>query len=192
MTYATWYELETDFDFAYVEVSADNGQTWEILSPLTASSGVYGPAYSGYSSDVSESFNGWLFEAVDLSDYIGQNILVRFEVLSDGAFAERGFAVTQIEIAQIGYTSNVDRNANEWEARGFVPVGPLLPQNWSVVEVENGQVTPLELDEMNRAQWSISAEVSTTLIIMPQTPFVEENASYWLRIEQDVMGSGSP
>ncbi|MGB1252539.1 MAG: hypothetical protein ACPG8W_18125 [Candidatus Promineifilaceae bacterium] len=190
MTYAVWYELELDFDFTYVEISVDNGQNWEILEPLTQTPGVYGPAYSGYSHELSESYDGWLFEAVSLTPYVGQNVLIRFETLSDGAFSERGFAVTNIQIPAIGYTSDVDRNANDWEARGFAPVGSTLPQLWSVAEVENGIMTPLPLNELNNGQWLLSASIGTTLVIMPQTPFVDEGASYWLRVERASLAEG--
>jgi immune inhibitor A len=32
LTYWTWYDIEPHFDYAVVEVSADGGQDWHILS----------------------------------------------------------------------------------------------------------------------------------------------------------------
>ena len=185
LTYQVWYQLEPEYDFAHVEISADSGQTWKILPLITQNDGVYGPAYSGYSYEAPDNTDGWLYEAVDLSAYTGQTILIRFETLSDGAFSERGFAITDIQISEIDYASDVDRSANEWEANGFAPVGPLLPQRWSVAEVEDGVVTYLQLDELNRGQWNLDARIGTTLVVMPQTPFVEDDATYWLRVERN-------
>ena len=49
-----WYDLETDYDYAYVEVSADGGKTWDILAnehtTITNPSGnSYGPGFTGAS-----------------------------------------------------------------------------------------------------------------------------------------------
>ncbi|NJN54754.1 MAG: hypothetical protein HC804_08390 [Anaerolineae bacterium] len=33
LTYSIWYDLEEGYDYAYVSVSTDNGQTWQLLTP---------------------------------------------------------------------------------------------------------------------------------------------------------------
>jgi Immune inhibitor A peptidase M6/PDZ domain len=50
-----WYDLVSNWNYAYLQISADNGQTWEILSTdaTTASNRfgtAYGPGYTGVSN----------------------------------------------------------------------------------------------------------------------------------------------
>jgi len=36
LSYMTWYDIEIDWDFAFIQVSTDNGSTWQSLAtPLT-------------------------------------------------------------------------------------------------------------------------------------------------------------
>lgn len=108
LKYAVWYELEEDYDFAYVSVSADGGQTWEILRPSHYSFGDFGEAYNGRSADRSDAVDGWLKQSLNLNEYVGQTIQVRFELLTDGGITDRGFAIDDISIPELGYESNVD------------------------------------------------------------------------------------
>ena len=69
MDYKTWYDLEEDYDYAYVEVSED-GSNWVFLNTPSGtdkdvSGNSYGWGYNGNSG-------GWIDEQVDLSDYAGR------------------------------------------------------------------------------------------------------------------------
>ena len=82
MNYWTWYDLEKDFDYVYVEASTD-GQQWTILNTPSGTASnpngaSYGWAYTGQS-------NGWIQELVDLSQFAGKQVSVRFEYITDPA-----------------------------------------------------------------------------------------------------------
>ena len=188
LKYAVWYELEDDYDYAYISVSADGGQTWDILLPSHYTSGEYGPAYNGRSADHNDAVDGWLKQSVTLNTYVGQVIQVRFDVLTDGGINERGFAIDDISIAELGYESNVELDADGWQADGFVQIGWQIPQKWSVLLIEDGPnpvVTTLALNESNQGQWTLPiGKGGGVLVIMPQTSFTNATATYWLTVEQ--------
>ena len=192
LEFVAWYDLERDFDFAYVEVSTDRGNTWEMLVPDNYVPGIYGAALTGRSAALSQNVDGWISEAISLDEYVGQEILLRFEVLNDGAFSERGFALASIGIPEINYLSTADERPDDWEAAGFAVVGTELPQQWSLQLVQGQDVTLIELDELNRAEWSVSADSQgATLIVMPQTPWIRDVATYWLKVDQSAPVSPS-
>lgn len=188
LKYAVWYELEEDYDYAYVSVSVDGGQTWEILLPSHYTSGEFGPAYNGRSADRSDAVDGWLKQSVTLNSYVGQIVQVRFEVITDSGISERGFAIDDIAIPELGYESNVEEGPDGWQADGFVQIGWQIPQKWSVLLIEEGPnptVTTLALNESNQGQWTIPiGKGGGVLVIMPQTSFTSETATYWLTVEQ--------
>lgn len=81
LTFRTWYDIEQDYDFGHVEVSADGGVTWDTLRSFTGS-----------------DTDHWLLATwVDLSAYAGTSILVRFRYVTDGLVSGRGW-----EIADVG------------------------------------------------------------------------------------------
>lgn len=188
LRYAVWYDLEEDYDYAYILASVDNGQTWDILRPTEYTSGEFGPAYNGRSAEEAGSIDGWLKQTVDLSSYAGTVVQVRFEVLTDGGITERGFALDDIAIPELGYESNVDGVADGWQADGFVQIGWQIPQKWSVLLIEEGPnptVTTLGLTPDNQGQWTLDiGKGGGVLVIMPQTAFTNETATYWLTVEQ--------
>ena len=188
LKYAVWYELEEDYDYAYVSVSTDGRETWEILLPSHHTSGEFGPAYNGRSADGDDAVDGWLKQSVNLNSYVGQTVQVRFEVLTDSGISERGFALDDIAIPELGYESDAEEGPDGWQADGFVQIGWQIPQKWSVLLIEEGPnptVATLALNENNQGQWTLPiGKGGGVLVIMPQTAFTGETATYWLTVEQ--------
>ncbi len=181
-----WFDLEEDFDFAYITISQDQGQTWQILSPSNSKQGDYGPAYTGNSSQLDNTVGGWLPEELSLNAYAGQEIMIRFQVLTDFEAVGKGVALDDIMIPELGYATDVEQEGTNWIADGFVRTGWQLPQQWSLQLIKLGdtpQVETLPLDEFNRYQGQVDlGSDGGILIVMPLTPFVEEQARYWLKI----------
>jgi hypothetical protein len=65
LSYSIQYDTEYDYDFIYVQISDDSGDSWETLESLSGTS-------SGY-----ESY------AHDITAYAGNSVLVRFNFISD-------------------------------------------------------------------------------------------------------------
>lgn len=195
LKYAVWYDLEVDYDFAYVSISTDGGTTWELLAPDNTTVGEFGPAYNGRSAAESDAGNGWLKENISLNAYVGRQVLIRFDVLTDrfdiltnSEYVAAGFALDDISIPELSYQTDVEAAADGWQTTGFTQVGWQLPQQWRLTLIEEGpepQVTPLPLDAFNQGQWSIDiGKGGAVLVITPLTPFTDKTADYWLKIEQ--------
>ena len=193
LQFNTWYDLEADYDFAYVSISADDGDSWELLVPDHLSAGEFGPAFNGRSAAEPDAADGWLKESISLDRYTGQSVLIQFEVLTDYETDDQGsgqgFAIDDIAIPEINYFTDSESSAGSplWQAAGFVQIGWELPQQWSVQLIEGGpnpQVTKFALDTQNRGQWQINiGKRGGVLAITPLTPFIDTPATYWLHID---------
>jgi len=185
LSFSAWYDLEKDYDFAYVSVSADQGQNWSVLQLQHGQTGNYGPALSGRSSDSADAINGWIRETVSLNQFAGQEIMLRFHVLTDFETVGQGFALDDITITELGFFDNAE-GGGSWDAQGFVRTGWLLPQEWAVRLIVHGdqpRVVPLPLNALNQVQVTETlGPQGGTLVIMPLTPFVDETAQYRLVI----------
>lgn len=189
LEFHTWYDLEEDYDYAYLFASTDNGQTWEPLPLPNGARGEFGSAFNGRSDDIANK-GGWLPQTISLDDFAGQTILLRFDVLTDSGIHQRGFALDDFHIRAIGYASDLEQDGGGWQASGFARVGVMAPQNWSLqllTEDPTGKtaVIPLDpsLDPLNQLQYQLDIPANGTLIIAPVTPLVEDTAVYWLKIE---------
>jgi PKD repeat protein len=90
--YAKW-GIESDYDFVQFQVSTDGGSTWigqcgNYTVPGTSGNGSVQPngqpVYEGTQTS-------WVLEEINLSDYLGQQIKVRFQLRSDGGTNADGF-----------------------------------------------------------------------------------------------------
>jgi hypothetical protein len=188
LKFSTWYDLEEDYDFAYVSLSTDNGQTWDVLSPNGGRVGEFGRALNGRSADRNGSQDGWVKESISLNSYVGQTVMIRFEVLTDSAVTGKGLALDDISIPELGYETDVEDGSDGWQADGFLQTGWQIPQQWAVQLIEDGPnptVTRLPLNEFNQGQWPVTiGKGGSVLVITPLTPFTADSATYWLQVKQ--------
>jgi hypothetical protein len=187
LTYWTWYDIEQDWDYGYVEISSDGGQSWTILqAPHSATTNPTGNAYgAGYTGTSGDNGPAWIEEQLDLSAYTGQEVLVRFEYVTDDAVNRPGWTIDDISIPEIGFFDDVESDAGAWQAEGFVRMDNILPQHFLVQVIEIGEsvnVRQLPLDETNYGALTINGLGSTIdraiLIVSGLTPITTEPASY--------------
>ena len=182
LSYRIWYEVEEDWDYAYVMVSLDEGKTWEIVetensSPSNPVGHSFGPGYTGYSGE-------WLTENLDLGKYAGQRILLRFQYITDDAINGSGLCLKD-------FSGNGMEDWDEgWQAEGFVLVDHLTPQQFSVQVIQVGadsQVTRMELDSRNSGALTIDRpEESGRLVVAggALAAKTRQQASYELTVEE--------
>lgn len=101
---AKWV-TEKGFDYVQLSASADNGASWTPLcgrytQPSTEGSIFGEPSYEGTQFD-------WVRETVSLNDYIGQNIKIRFRLVSDGFVEFDGFYFDDISIETLSPNTGV-------------------------------------------------------------------------------------
>ncbi|MYC37752.1 MAG: hypothetical protein F4X66_12710 [Chloroflexi bacterium] len=155
LDYQVWYAIEEDWDYAYLEVSTDNGQTWQILETAYTSSGnplssAFGPGYTG-------SSDGWLRESVSLDQWAGTEILIRFQYITDASLYDHGLCLRGLSVSGLSGEEEVV----EWQPRGFSWTNNLVRQNFVVQVIYEGRddadnrVLQLELDSANRGEMAL-------------------------------------
>jgi PKD repeat protein len=90
--YAKW-NIEADYDYVQFQVSTDGGATWigqcgNYTNAGTSANGSVQPNNQPVYDGVMSS---WVMEEINLSDYLGQIIKVRFQLRSDGGTRKDGF-----------------------------------------------------------------------------------------------------
>lgn len=171
--FQTWYDIEEDWDYAYVAASTDGGETWTALpgehtTTNDPTSQSYGPGYTGESG-------GWVDETVDLSAYAGSEVMIRFEYITDDAANAVGFAVDNIKVPEIGFTD--EGTDTGWARKGFRSVDGPLPQHFRALLIHgNGTVSSQDLASGNK--FTILAQGPLTIAIIATTRSTTEPAAY--------------
>ena len=186
MSYWTWYDLEKDYDYLYVEASSD-GENWQILTtpsgtPEDPSGNSYGWGYNGASG-------GWIQEHVDLSEYAGERIQIRFEYITDAAVNGEGFLLDDIAIPEIDYFTDFEQDEGGWEAAGWVRIQNVLPQTYRLASISRGvtvSVRNLSLDPGNTIDipLQIGGETNEFVLVVTGTSrFTRQTAAYQIRLD---------
>lgn len=179
MTATMWWDIEEDYDFAYV-VASEDGVTWTILegdSTADAAS-IFGHGYTGIS-------NGWQTERFDLSAFAGSEVYVRFEYVTDDAINGRGLFLNEVAIPAIDYVSRFDQG-DGWVSEGWIYTDNRLRQEWIVqvliLEDESlVELQRLEIDDQGRGTLAIEGlgdGRTAVLAISGAAPIILETAAY--------------
>lgn len=77
-----WFEIETNYDNGYVEISSDGGNTWNELGKF------------------SHSTNGkqWSSVYYNLDAYAGEQVNVRFRLTTDGSVVKAGWYIDNVQV----------------------------------------------------------------------------------------------
>lgn len=90
LTFDHWYDIERNWDFGYVLVSADGGDSWDTIAQY------------------SERYQDWSNETVSLNDYIGETIKLRFAFTADGSINYAGWYIDNVLIAGVEDINSID------------------------------------------------------------------------------------
>ncbi len=156
MKYEVWFEIEEDWDYVYVEVSVDGGETWLIIetpatSPENPIGNGFGPGYTGRSG-------GWLKESVDLSPFAGEDLWVRFQYVTDDAINASGACFRDLSIGFAGTAPEITADDPGWKAQGFVFTDNVVRQEFQVQLITTGdepQVRQVPLDANNAGEITV-------------------------------------
>jgi hypothetical protein len=187
-----WYDIEENWDYAYVEVSTNGGETWDILqAPSTTdynpNGNSFGWAYTGMSGGGEKP--QWIREKVDLSDYVGGEALIRFEYITDDAVSRPGFTVDDISIPELEYGYDAESD-DGWEAEGFIRMENILPQRWIVQVIEiagrETRVHKMELNEEQKGEYLIKADEvdQVVLVVSALAPSTTEVGTYRYEVRE--------
>ena len=188
LRFRAWYNIEAQWDYAYVEASQDGGETWAILegghsSPENPLGLSFGPGYTG-------SSGGWIQESIDLTPYAGSNVLLRFEYVTDSAINEDGICIDDIAVPEIGFFEDAETDG-VWTAEGFVRTDNHVPQGYVVQVVLLGDETSVvEMPVDGNGNGSLTLRGfggelgKAVVIIAPTAPRTTQPASYVLTVER--------
>jgi immune inhibitor A len=186
LTYHTWYNLEKDYDYLFL-VASEDGENWQILR--TPSGTDEDPSGNSYGWGYNGTSGGWIEESVDLSEFAGKQIQLRFEYITDMAVNNDGFVLDDVRIPEIDYSEDFETGEGGWEGDGFVRIQNRLPQTYRIAVIRDGRTTSVEKVALEAGQAAsiplhLGGEVrDTILVISGTTRFITQPASYRFRFD---------
>ncbi|MBN1264027.1 MAG: immune inhibitor A [Anaerolineales bacterium] len=190
LEFETWYDLEESYDYLYLLVSEDGGENWSILTTpsgtdLDPSGNSYGWAYNGYSGGGQQPV--WIREEINLSQYAGEEILLRFEYITDAAVNGEGFLLDDVRIDAVDYFTDFEEDNGGWQADGFVRLYNQVPQTYRVLAVQNDldvQIHEMTLDENQQGTLSLDLGrmEDTVLIVIGTARFSIQPSAYEISV----------
>ncbi len=185
-----WYNLENLWDFLYVSVSADGGQSWQMLNngdttkenPYGNNLGVGFTGHSGNGDHMT-----WNLEHFNLSRWAGKQIQLRFEYVTDDAVVHAGFFLDDVSVPEIHFADSFEKPVTDgWHVAGAVRTDILVPQRYAVQVIRwdnrGVQVIPLPLSADQTGSLTITAQGKGKAIIVVSgiAPITREMAPYTL------------
>jgi hypothetical protein len=108
INFQTQWDIEIDWDYGQFQISTNSGVTWIPMTGLYTNPGTGSfqpngePLYDG-------SQLSWVEESIDISDFVDEQITLRFLLKSDGYITEDGWYVNDIKVILYqGVTVNAD------------------------------------------------------------------------------------
>lgn len=102
--YARW-RIEQGYDYVQVKISTNNGSTWTPLSGKYTKTGNYNqaagqPLYDGI-------MNQWVHEEINISEFAGRDIKLRFTLRTDGNTVDDGFLFDDLSVSILDITTGM-------------------------------------------------------------------------------------
>jgi immune inhibitor A len=161
LAFWSWFGLEADYDYAYVEVSTDGGGRWIPLkteaSTTTDPNGLnLGNGITGSSGG--QTATGWARLTADLTPFAGKEVQLRFQYITDGNLNFGGFAIDDIEIT--GMPLDDAERDNGWTTSGFVRSTNLVSQRFVVQVLHFGERATVERHAVDGGKLTIDIDTS--------------------------------
>jgi hypothetical protein len=151
LNFYTFFDIEEDWDYGYVEVHDLNNDEWYTLDapgtvddvpfaqdnpntpdgrePTDYETAVRWHAFTGYSG-------GWVPVSMDLTPFAGHDIDLYFTTWQDGAFTLQMMYVDDISIPEIGFFDDVEAGEGDWVSTGWYITDGILDNGFGVVTID--------------------------------------------------------
>lgn len=194
LTFSAWYDIEEGWDYAYVSVSTDGGYRWQILPGRHTTDhnpvgNAFGPGWTGISGGGRAP--QWVEERVDLTPFAGQEVLLRFEKVTDDAVNRAGLLIDNIAIPELNYLDDGEAGPGGWEAAGWLLTDNTVAQRWlvQIIEISADRITvqrmPMGADSRGQLTLANLQDLQEAiLVISALAPVTTEAASYSYEITQ--------
>jgi hypothetical protein len=87
----TWYDIESNYDYGYVEKSSDGGTSWQTLQGNITT--TYNPHGNNRGHGITGSSGGWVLGIFPLTAYLGEEIELRISYVTDAYLLGEGLYV---------------------------------------------------------------------------------------------------
>lgn len=131
LSFGARYQTEQGWDFGFVQVSTDGGESYTSLPATgTTSESADGavPQVTAHLPGFTGDSGGWTISTADLSGYAGQSVLLAFRYITDPSVTEPGFWVDDVmvggEVVSDGSSLEPFSSATE--------VNPIEVAGWNV------------------------------------------------------------
>jgi hypothetical protein len=170
LNFMTYFDIEGDWDYGYVEVydqdtgewytlnatgavdyvahSQDNPNTPDGREPTAYETAGRWHAFTGTSG-------GWIPVSMNLTPFAGHDIDLYFTTWQDGAFTLQMMYVDDIEIPEIGFFDDVEAGENGWTSTGWYVTDGIQDNGFGVVVIDTRWV-PTERYPEPAANWAMS------------------------------------
>ncbi len=184
LRFEAWQAIEQDWDYAYLSLSTDEGDSWQRLA--FEDSRDANPNGNNLGAGLTGS-RGWRTERVDLSEHAGQEVWLRWELVTDDAVNLEGLALAEVALESGGETRAIDVGDAAWQAEGWQRVPLTLPQRWGlqllIFGSEGLQIWRPEADAEGLATFEaadIPDDATVVAAISGLTPATRQPAGYRL------------
>ena len=148
LEFDTQWAIETDWDYAQVLISTNNGSSWTPLqgqytNPGTGSFQPNGePLYDGTQLT-------WVHETIDISDYTSSQVKLRFHLISDVSIVADGFYVDNIIVRTF--------SAVPVELASFTAFtgGETVKLSWQTASELNNKGFEVQRKATGKNEWSV-------------------------------------
>jgi hypothetical protein len=193
LTFLAKYGAEAGYDYGYVSVSTDGGESYTVIPGEETVAGPLGPALNG-------TTDGFQPHSFDLSAYAGQDVLVSFRYVSDGGVNEGGLLIDDIAV---GGTLVSDGSSLE-PFDSPSEINPTPVANWNVrfvgineklklaYQVEADGKSTFTLGLIQTALLSAFPKVVAIVAYDEPTEQVTRYAPYTLKVNNVVQPGGAP
>jgi immune inhibitor A len=137
------YVIEEFWDYGFVELSADGGDTWEqmvvrdesgeVVTTNEDPNGNLEAYFGGMENGLTGSTDGYRHDWIDLSPYAGSTVQVRLRYMTDAAFVESGWFADDFSVTDDGtevWTDDVESGDNGWTQEVLSIGGGGLGAGW--------------------------------------------------------------
>ncbi|MDQ0366781.1 immune inhibitor A domain-containing protein [Catenuloplanes indicus] len=193
LTFDAKYGAEAGYDYGYVSVSTDGGQTYTIIPGDRTVDAPLGPGLNG-------TTDGYQPHSYDLSAYAGQSVLISIRYVSDGGVNEGGLLVDDIAVGGtlISDGSSLDPFDSPSE------VSPTPVDNWNVKligideklgiswQFEYDGKSSLKLGQLSTLLLAAFPKVVAVVAYDEPTEQIQQYAPYTLTVNGVVQPGGAP
>ena len=205
LTFENLYSMEEGYDYGYVQVSEDGGETWTSLSNNhTVDEGGFN-GNSGCELGTQASCEPkWVNETFNLTPYAGKTILLSFRYVTDGGVVEDGWWIDDVKVGDTTLTdgTTVDgwqspTQANPVEVAGYTVQLVAYTDDHTKAWVAQVPVDPTSKTaslDRNALEAVVGTEAQTVAAIVTydeRTELVNQYAPYTLTVNNKAQAGGS-